>query len=170
MKVHRRDLFKTAAAAGAATGSPGFSAQHPIAETSSEEIYRLLGFDTTPGEDPVKLWSWLRPTAQWLAGPLSPDGWAGQVFIADHADIFAFRFLFLSPAWIEGAPPGRRGDYCASHFDGWFKDWRGWWKTVGPKASDNSYARLVWQKQASITNDAEANGWVNPPYRKGWSL
>jgi Tol biopolymer transport system component len=22
---------------------------------------------------------------------------------------------------------------------------------------------------ATITNDAEANGWVNPPYRKGWN-
>ena len=22
----------------------------------------------------------------------------------------------------------------------------------------------------AITNDAEANAWVNPPYRKGWSL
>ncbi len=26
-------------------------------------------------------------------GPLSPDGWARQTFIADHADIFAIRFL-----------------------------------------------------------------------------
>ena len=22
----------------------------------------------------------------------------------------------------------------------------------------------------TVTNDTEANGWVNPPYRKGWSL
>ena len=33
-------------------------------------------------------------------------------------------------------------------------------------------ARLLeWDPdRMAITNDAEANGWVNPPYRKGWSL
>ena len=33
-------------------------------------------------------------------------------------------------------------------------------------------ARLLeWDTQRmAITNDSEANGWVNPPYRKGWSL
>lgn len=30
---------------------------------------------------------------------------------------------------------------------------------------------LEWDHgQSRITNDSEANGWVNPPYRKGWSL
>ena len=30
---------------------------------------------------------------------------------------------------------------------------------------------LEWDPgRMAISNDAEANGWVNPPYRKGWSL
>ncbi len=30
---------------------------------------------------------------------------------------------------------------------------------------------LAWDAQAGrVTNDDEANGWVNPPYRKGWTL
>jgi hypothetical protein len=33
-------------------------------------------------------------------------------------------------------------------------------------------ARLLeWDHdRLAITNDAEANGWVSPPYRKGWTL
>jgi hypothetical protein len=30
---------------------------------------------------------------------------------------------------------------------------------------------LAWDAQAGrVTNDDEANGWVNPPYREGWTL
>jgi hypothetical protein len=30
---------------------------------------------------------------------------------------------------------------------------------------------LLWDAQKmAVTNDAEANGWVNPPYRAGWTL
>jgi hypothetical protein len=146
MRVNRRDFLKTAAVTG--TAAEPHSVSTPAAETPREEIYRLLGFSTMSGEDPVKLWSRLRPTRQWLAGPLAPDAWSGQVFIADHADIFGFRFLTLPAAWLDGAPAGRRAEWCGSHFAGWFRNWREWWKTVGPKAFDNSYARLVWQMPA----------------------
>ena len=51
---------------------------------------------------------------------------------------------------------GNRAEYCANHFDDWWKGWAGveepgapgklgWWKQVGPKAPDNSYAHLTWQ-------------------------
>jgi hypothetical protein len=148
MRVNRRAFLKTAGVTGAAGNPAGVSLAQPAQETPRQEIYRLLGYATMTGEDPLKLWARLRPAQQWLAGPLSPDAWAGQVFIADHADIFGFRFLSLPPAWMEGAQPGRRAAFCASHFAGWFQNWRGWWKTVGAKAFDNSYARLIWQMPA----------------------
>jgi len=36
-----------------------------------------------------------------------------------------------------------------------------------PSTMLNSLLRI---SQAKVTNDAGANGWVNPPYREGWSL
>jgi hypothetical protein len=122
----------------------------------NQEIYRLLGFATMSGEDPLKLWQRLKNTQQWRVGPLSPDSWSGSVFVADDADIFAFRTLSLPDAWVKDAPPAKHAEYCAQHFDGWWSGWAGkeqpgthgipgWWKFVGPKAWDNSYARLVWQ-------------------------
>lgn len=148
MRVNRRDFLKTAAVSSAAADAQSTSARPSEVETPREEIYRLLGFATMSGEDPVGLWSRLGAARQWLAGPLCPDGWAGQVFIADHADIFGFRFLSLPDKWLEGAGGGRHAQWCAAHFGEWFRDWRGWWKTVGPKAFDNSYARLIWQMPA----------------------
>jgi hypothetical protein len=109
------------------------------------DIHRLLGYATMSGEAPLKLWARLRDTREWLAGPLAPDGWAGQVFVADHLDIFAFRFLSVPPAWLKDCPGGQRAGWCAGKFAEWFKGWPAWWKIVGPKAWDNSYARLVWQ-------------------------
>lgn len=119
-------------------------------EAPPAEIYRLLGFTTMSGEDPLKLWARLRNTEKWLAGPLAPDAWAGQVFIADDADIFAFRFLPVPAAWMKTAGPNR-ATHCGANFEKWLGigqwggRWRNWWKSVGPKAPDDSYARLVWQ-------------------------
>jgi hypothetical protein len=123
---------------------------------SSQEIYRLLGFATMSGEDPVKLWQHLRETQIWRVGPLSPDSWSGSVFVADDADVFAFRTLSLPSVWMNACENGRWAEYCAKHFDNWWKGWAGveepgapgkpgWWKQIGPKAPDNSYARLGWQ-------------------------
>jgi len=145
MRVNRRDFLKTAATTGAAGNAPGSTARAPSAETPGEEIYRILGFATMTGEDPLKLWARLRPARQWLAGPLPPDAWAGQAFIADHADIFAYRFLSLPAAWMEGIEPGRRAAHCARQFTQWMTGWRSWWRTVGPRAWNDSYARLIWQ-------------------------
>ncbi len=119
----------------------------PVAEevVSAQQIHRLLGFATMTGEDPVRMWARLRPTRQWLAGPLSPDGWAGQVFIADHADIFGFRFLSIPSEWMKGIEPERRLTHAVANYPAWFRNWHDWWRTVGPKAYDNSYARLIWQ-------------------------
>jgi hypothetical protein len=119
-----------------------------LAATASgkpEDIYRLLGFATMSGESPLKLWESLHDTREWLVGPLSPDAWAGQVSIADHSDIFAFRFLPVPAAWTREAQAGHRAEFCAGKYAGWFANWPGWWKVVGPKAPDNSYARLIWQ-------------------------
>jgi len=148
MRASRRDFLKTLAVTGATGNSGGISDRQLTDQAPQEEIYRLLGFATMTGEDPLKLWARLHDTREWLVGPLSPDAWAGQVFIADHADIFAFRFLALPEAWMQGVRPGERAAHCASRFSAWFRDWRGWWKTVGPKAFDNSYARLIWQMPA----------------------
>jgi hypothetical protein len=140
--ANRREFLQCAALAAGGTSLTRWAAAE---DTPPAEIYRLLGFATMTGEDPLKLWARLHNTRQWLAGPLAPDAWSGQVFIADHADIFAFRFLSLPASWLKDAEPGKRAEYCGKHFTEWFRGWPGWWKTVGPKAWDNSYARLVWQ-------------------------
>jgi len=155
--VNRRDLFK-ATLAGAATlaleGSAVSNASEPVATSatikavaslSAAEIYKLLGFATMTGEDPLKMWARLRETQQWLAGPLSPDGWAGQAFIADHADIFAFRFVCIPAFWMASYQTGNRVEFAAERFSKWFENWPTWWRLVGPRAPDDSYARLVWQ-------------------------
>lgn len=146
MKLNRRDLLK----GGAATPALRLSGERaqavsPEDAVSAETIYRLLGFATMTGEDPLKMWARLRPTRQWLVGPLSPDAWAGQVFIADHADIFAFRFLTIPAEWTKGVAQEERLPHAAANFSRWFGSWRDWWRIVGPKAYDDSYARLVWQ-------------------------
>ncbi len=135
-QFHRRDLFRMACAAAAGI---------PSREASTAEIHRLLGFTTMSGEDPLTLWKRLRPAKEWLAGPLAPDGWAGQVFVADHADIFGFRFLSLPQAWAAELPEAGPAAGCAGRFKTWMQDWPKWWTGVGPKAPDDSYARLDWQ-------------------------
>ena len=135
---NRRDFARFAALASL---SPWARAADP----DPAEIYRLLGFATMTGEDPLKLWARLRDTRQWLAGPLSPDAWCGQVFVADHADIFAFRFLSLAPNWMQERDPAKQAQFCGKHYNQWLHAWPSWWKTVGPKAWDNSYARIIWQ-------------------------
>jgi hypothetical protein len=112
---------------------------------NAAEIHKLLGFATMTGEDPLTMWARLKETQQWLAGPLSPDAWAGQVFIADHADIFAFRFLSIPAFWMADYKTGNRAAFAAERFPKWFEKWPSWWKIVGPRAPDDSYARLVWQ-------------------------
>jgi hypothetical protein len=61
-----------------------------------ERIYELLGFATMTGEDPLTMWARLKNTQTWLAGPLSPDAWCGQCFIADNIDIFALAVMVAS--------------------------------------------------------------------------
>ena len=45
----------------------------------------------------------------------------------------------------------KRAAHCAANFEKWLGignwggTWSRWWKKVGPKAPDSSYARLVWQ-------------------------
>jgi hypothetical protein len=85
-----------------------------------QEIYRLLGFATMSGEDPLKLWQRLEETHQWRAGPLSPDGWSGSAFVADDADIFAFRTLSVPDAWMKDYQKGSQAEYCAKNFDRWW--------------------------------------------------
>jgi hypothetical protein len=110
-----------------------------------EDIYRLLGFTTMSGEDPLRLWQRLHDTQQWRVGPLAPDGWSGSAFVADDADIFAFRTLSLPDAWMRDYQKGNRAEYGAGLFDHWMTNWPQWWRRVGPKAWDNSYAHLIWQ-------------------------
>ncbi len=120
------------------------------------DIYELLGFATMSGEDPVRMWRRLNPVQQWRVGPIAPNSWSGCIFVADDADIFGFRTLSLPQAWMERFNGGSRSEYCAGLFDSWWQSWAGrevphsagdpgWWKRVGPKAPDNSYAELVWQ-------------------------
>jgi len=154
--MNRRDLFKGAFAgatslaidsSGVPRSAQAGSTSQPkeIAPKSASEIYQLLGFATMTGEDPLKMWARLRETKQWLAGPLAPDGWAGQTFIADHVDIFAFRFLCIPAIWMTGYQTGKRIDFAAERFSKWLENWPTWWRFVGPRAPDDSYARLIWQ-------------------------
>ncbi len=157
--MNRRNWLKrTAITLSAATetvelkSEPLFSPDPPTPAVSSVGttvdkalVYRLLGFNTMTGEDPLHMWARLKNTQTWLAGPLSPDCWCGQTFIADHADIFAFRFLSIPAAWMSNAPSGNRAAYCAKNMSEWLSKWPSWWRTVGPKAPDDSYARLIWQ-------------------------
>ena len=142
----------------AISGAGGSLAEaNEVGETlDHQEICRLLGFATMTGEDPLNLWQRLNNTQTWRVGPLSPDSWSGSVFVADDRDIFGFRTLSLPEAWLKDSPSANQAQYCANHFAGWWSSWGGvqrpgtagtphWWKSVGPKAWDNSYARLVWQ-------------------------
>lgn len=122
------------------------TAPAPAVAVNPKEIYELLGFATMTGEDPLRMWTRLRETSTWLVGPLAPDSWPGQVFIADHEDIFAFRFLSIPAAWMKGHESGNRAAYCAKQLkNDWWRNWPSWWRVVGPKAWDDSYARLIWQ-------------------------
>ena len=118
---------------------------HPQVTVSDAEIHSLLGFTTMTGEDPLRMWARLPETSEWLVGPLAPDSWPGQVFVADHEDIFAFRFMSIPAAWMKGCGSGSRVAYCARQLKGWWRNWPSWWRVVGPRAWDDSYARLVWQ-------------------------
>ena len=116
----------------------------PSADYSEAErsfIYKQLGFATMSGEDPLKMWARLQNTAHWLSGPLAADGSLGQAFIADHADIFAFRFTAVPEAWLKDFHPGKIGKvrYCGERFDEWCRDTTGWWTRPGPYAPDGSY-------------------------------
>ena len=134
------------AAATAALPAAGKRASEAGAkELALQEIYRLLGFATMTGEAPLEMWRRLRNTKVWRVGPLAPDAWSGCVFIADDADIFAFRALSLPDAWMRFAQEGNRAEYCGKQFEKWFGNWPDWWRRVGPKAPDNTWARLVWQ-------------------------
>jgi hypothetical protein len=134
------------ATSAAAANSPAAAASGPAAtELAPQEIYRLLGFATMTGEDPLKMWRRLRDTKVWRVGPLSPDAWSGCVFIADDADIFAFRTLSLPEAWLRDLKQDNRAENCGRQFESWFGKWPDWWRKVGPKAPDNSWAHLVWQ-------------------------
>jgi hypothetical protein len=148
--------FKGEAAAVSGSGGSLAEAGSLDAPLDRQEIYRLLGFATMTGEDPLKLWQRLKITRTWRVGPLSPDSWSGSVFVADDRDIFAFRTLSLPNEWLKDSPSANHAEYCGTHFDEWWSGWAGrhhagtqgtpgWWKSVGPKAWDNSYARLVWQ-------------------------
>lgn len=156
--MNRRDWLKTTMAGAAALtvkGPQGVleAAEQAVKETlpsdasplQAEEIYKLLGFATMTGEDPLTMWARLRETRQWLAGPLAPDAWSGQVFIADHSDIFGFRLLSLPQVWMKEASAGKRAEFVSKQFSKWFRRWPEWWRLIGPRAPDDSYARLVWQ-------------------------
>jgi len=154
--MNRRDWLKSVIVSTAALASRKAETSEATPATSVEaiesttpqtieEIHRLLDFATMTGEDPLRMWKRLRETQEWLAGPLAPDGWAGQVFIADHADIFAFRFLSLPETWMAGVGSGKRAEFADKNFSKWFAAWPSWWRFVGPRAPDDSYARLVWQ-------------------------
>ena len=129
------------ATSAAAANGPATAAT----ELAPQEIYRLLGFATMTGEDPLKMWRRLGETKVWRVGPLSPDAWSGSVFIADDADIFAFRTLSLPEAWLRDLKQDSRAENCGRQFESWFGKWPEWWRKVGPKAPDNSWAHLVWQ-------------------------
>jgi hypothetical protein len=118
-----------------------------VEATGKAEVYKLLGFAPMSGEDPLALWARLRNTTEWLVGPLSPDGSLGQVFVADHKDIFAFRFAPVPTAWMKDYSPDKstRVRYCGEHFNSWCSDVTNWWSEVGPRSPDNSYARLVFR-------------------------
>src|ERR1035437_3460285 len=104
-------------AGNAASAGEFFGQVSPLeAELDRQEIYKLLGFATMSGEDPLRLWQRLKNTQTWRVGPVSPDSWSGSVFIADDADIFAFRTLSLPEAWLKESQPENRASYCGQHF------------------------------------------------------
>ncbi len=149
--MNRREWLKAAAITAASTPEAGAKETTPNELStasqpgeSATDIYRLLGFATMTGEAPQTMWARLRNTRRWLAGPLSPDAWCGQCFIADNADIFAFRFLSIPEKWMANSTSNLAA-YCRQHLDEWFHNWASWWRFVGPKSPDDSYARLVWQ-------------------------
>lgn len=159
LAMKRRDWLKgalLASAAGASRAEPGPAAKDAVSPLAGAQglpggpanpaqIYRLFGFATMTGEDPLAMWARLSNAKTWLAGPLSPDAWCGQCFIADNSDIFAFRFLSIPQQWMQGAKTGNSAAFCQEHMAEWFRQWPSWWRTIGPKAPDDSYARIIWQ-------------------------
>ncbi len=137
-------LTPTADANEALDAPNGSAAASEQGETPAD-IYRLLGFATMTGEAPQTMWARLKNTRRWLAGPLSPDAWCGQCFLADNSDIFAFRLLSIPEKWMAESSSATAAQFCREHLDEWFHNWASWWRFVGPKAPDDSYARLVWQ-------------------------
>ena len=126
--------FKGEATAIPGSGGSRAEARSLDATLDNQEIYRLLGFATMSGEDPLKLWQRLKNTQNWRVGPLSPDSWSGSVFVADDADIFAFRTLPLPDAWLKDSKAANRAQYCAKHFDRW---WSGWaWRGTTRRRGD----------------------------------
>ena len=131
--MSRRELLENALIGAAALGKAetstpvenraAVSVASALDVAERQEIYRLLGFATMSGEDPLKLWARLRNTNEWLAGPLAPDAWPGQVFTADHCGIFAFRFMSLPAAWMAPAGAKDRASYCAQQWSTWGQKW-----------------------------------------------
>lgn len=141
--MNRRQFFQNSGLIAAAAHLD--AAPVDASPATPQEIYKLLGFAPMSGESPIKLWARLRNTREWLAGPLAPDAWPGQVFVADHGDIFAFRFMSLPAAWMAPAQGEQGAAHCAKQWPTWWKKWPAWWHIVGPRAWDDSYARLIWQ-------------------------
>ena len=127
-------------------GAPGgtVTAAADFSSAQRKKIYAQLGFATMTGEDPLRMWTRLRPTERWICGPLAADGSLGQAFIADHADIFAFRFTPLAPQWMVDFVPGkiRKARYSGERFDDWCKNTSEWWTRPGPFAPDGSYGSI----------------------------
>ena len=77
VQMKRLVLLLAASAALTQYTACGGTPSGNLAKTQPENVYRLLGYATMSGESPLKLWSRLRDTREWLVGPLAPDGWAG---------------------------------------------------------------------------------------------
>ena len=68
--MNRRQFFQNSSLLAAAANAPA-AAPANVVPAAPQEIYKLLGFATMSGEDPLKLWARLRPTSEWLLPPLS---------------------------------------------------------------------------------------------------
>lgn len=113
----------------------------PAAPSSSADAYRSLGFALPNGQSPVDWWERLGNAQVRHVGALSPDAWAGVVFVADDADIFALRVVAVAPSEWERI----RDQPLFKHVERLTREGLKDWHEVGPAAANGAYNRIRWR-------------------------
>jgi predicted dehydrogenase len=168
----------------------------PLMETPETESYSSVvswEFPARPGQPPLTM-HWydggMQPHRPRELDPRTAMPREGLLFIGEKGKMLTGYYggkvrLLPEKSFRDFQPPAKTLARTIGHYKEWIEACKG-----GKPANCNfefasrmtevaqlgtlaaRAARLLeWDHdKMAITNDAEANGWVNPPYRKGWSL